>query len=177
MIQIPGVYDDVAQPAPEEKESWERLPFEEAEFLAEEVGATALTGEPGYSVLERVWSRPTFEVHGIAGGFTGAGAKTVIPATATAKVSMRLVPKQDPEKVVAAVRAFLEEQRAEGHHDRSARAERGAGDLGGSRTIRRFKWRRKPSATCWANRRCSFAAAGRFRWWAISRSIWASQRF
>ncbi len=107
VIQIPGVYDGVAKPAAEEKKSWERLPFDEAEFLATEVGATSLTGEPGYSVLERVWSRPTFEVHGIAGGFTGAGAKTVIPATATAKVSLRLVPKQDPEKVVAAVRAFL----------------------------------------------------------------------
>ncbi len=107
VIQIPGVYDGVAKPAAEEKQSWERLPFDEAEFLATEVGAAALTGEPGYSVLERVWSRPTFEVHGIAGGFTGAGAKTVIPATATAKVSLRLVPKQDPEKVVAAVRAFL----------------------------------------------------------------------
>ena len=114
VIQIPGVYDDVAKPAPEEKESWERLPFEEAEFLAEEVGAAALTGEPGYSVLERTWSRPTFEVHGIAGGFTGAGAKTVIPATATAKVSLRLVPKQDPEKVVAAVRAFLEKNAPKG---------------------------------------------------------------
>lgn len=107
VIQIPGVYDGVAKPAAEEKKSWELLPFDEAEFLATEVGATSLTGEPGYSVLERVWSRPTFEVHGIAGGFTGAGAKTVIPATATAKVSLRLVPKQDPEKVVAAVRAFL----------------------------------------------------------------------
>ena len=62
-----------------------------------------LTGEPDRSVLERVWSRPTFEVHGIAGGFTGAGAKTVIPAKATAKVSIRLVPRQDPDKVVARV--------------------------------------------------------------------------
>ena len=114
VIQIPGVYDGVAKPAAEEKESWERLPFEEAEFLAKEVGATALTGEPGYSVLERVWSRPTLEVHGIAGGFTGAGAKTVIPASATAKVSLRLVPKQDPEKVVAAVRAFLKDNAPKG---------------------------------------------------------------
>ena len=62
-----------------------------------------LTGEPGRSVLERVWSRPTFEVHGIAGGFTGAGAKTVIPAKATAKVSIRLVPRQDPDAVIARV--------------------------------------------------------------------------
>ena len=79
-IQIPGMYDDVEPPAPAEKQSWEHLPFDEKEFLKNEVGSTQLTGEPGYSVLERVWARPTLEVHGIAGGFTGAGAKTVIPA-------------------------------------------------------------------------------------------------
>lgn len=71
------------------------------------MGSTELTGEAGYSVLERTWARPTLEVHGIAGGFTAAGAKTVIPAKATAKVSFRLVPKQDPEKVVHAFREFL----------------------------------------------------------------------
>ncbi len=66
-------------------------------------------GEPGYTVLERVWARPTLEVHGIAGGFTAAGAKTVIPATATAKVSMRLVPNQNAEKIVAAYKKFVEQ--------------------------------------------------------------------
>jgi acetylornithine deacetylase/succinyl-diaminopimelate desuccinylase-like protein len=99
-IQIPGIYDDVAEPAKAEVESWKRLPFSEEKFLKEEVGATALTGEPDQSVLARTWSRPTFEVHGIAGGFTSAGAKTVIPAKATAKVSLRLVPNQDPGKIV-----------------------------------------------------------------------------
>lgn len=108
-IQIPGMYDDVEPPAAAEKKSWESLPFNEAEFLKKEVGSTALTGEPGYSVLERVWARPTLEVHGIAGGFTAAGAKTVIPATATAKVSMRLVPKQNAEKIVSAYRKFVQE--------------------------------------------------------------------
>jgi acetylornithine deacetylase/succinyl-diaminopimelate desuccinylase-like protein len=88
-------------------ESWARLPFSEDEFLNKEVGATALTGEPDRSVLERVWSRPTLEVHGIAGGFTAAGAKTVIPSKATAKVSMRLVPDQDPAKCIEAFRSFL----------------------------------------------------------------------
>jgi acetylornithine deacetylase/succinyl-diaminopimelate desuccinylase-like protein len=107
VIRIPGVYDDVQAPAAAERESWERLPFDERQFLEKEVGATALTGEPGHTVLTRVWARPTFEVHGVAGGFTGAGAKTVIPATATAKVSLRLVPDQDPEKVVAAVQAWV----------------------------------------------------------------------
>ncbi len=106
-IQIPGIYDDVEPPAPAEKASWESLPFHEAEFLKNEVGSTALTGEPGYSVLERVWARPTLEVHGIAGGFTAAGAKTVIPATATAKVSMRLVPNQNAEKIIAAYKKFV----------------------------------------------------------------------
>jgi acetylornithine deacetylase/succinyl-diaminopimelate desuccinylase-like protein len=107
VIQIPGIYDDVEEPAAAEKRSWEQLPFQESEFLAREVGSASLTGEPGRTVLERVWSRPTFEVHGIAGGFTAAGAKTVIPARATAKVSIRLVPRQDPDKVLAAFKEWV----------------------------------------------------------------------
>ncbi len=107
VLQIPGIYSAVDEPAPAELESWSRLPFSEADFLAHEVGSTSLTGEPGRSVLERVWSRPTFEVHGIAGGFTGAGAKTVIPAKATAKVSFRIVPHQDPDKVITAFRDWV----------------------------------------------------------------------
>jgi len=106
-IQVPGMYDEVAAPAPAEKASWDSLPFSEKEFLEKEVGSTALTGEPGYSVFERVWARPTMEVHGIGGGFTGAGAKTVIPAKATAKVSFRLVPNQTPEKIIAAWKKFV----------------------------------------------------------------------
>ncbi len=106
-IQIPGMYDDVAPPTPEEKRSWEHLPFDEKDFLKNEVGSTRLTGEPGYSVLERTWARPTLEVHGIAGGFTGAGSKTVIPARATAKVSMRMVPNQNPEKIIAGYKKFV----------------------------------------------------------------------
>ena len=114
VIQIPGMYDDVEPPAAAEKSSWKSLPFNEAEFLKKEVGATSLTGEPGYSVLERVWARPTLEVHGIAGGFTAAGAKTVIPATATAKVSMRLVPKQNAEKILAAYKKFVKDNAPKG---------------------------------------------------------------
>ncbi|MBV9506869.1 MAG: dipeptidase [Acidobacteriia bacterium] len=106
-IRIPGVYDAVEQPAPAELESWSRLPFTESGFLAKEVGSSELTGEPGRTVLERIWSRPTFEVHGIAGGFTGAGSKTVIPASATAKLSFRLVPKQDPGQVVERFRDWV----------------------------------------------------------------------
>lgn len=106
-IQIPGFYDQVAEPAPAEIASWKSLPFSEAEFLKKEVGSSRLTGEPDRMVLERVWSRPTLEVHGIAGGFTGAGAKTVIPATATAKVSMRMVPDQDPDQMYAAFEKWV----------------------------------------------------------------------
>jgi acetylornithine deacetylase/succinyl-diaminopimelate desuccinylase-like protein len=101
-INIPGIYDDVAPPTPAEKHSWSILPFDEKEFLKVEVGSTQLTGEPGFTVLERVWARPTLEVHGIVGGFVAPGAKTVIPAKATAKVSIRLVPNQDPLKIIAA---------------------------------------------------------------------------
>jgi acetylornithine deacetylase/succinyl-diaminopimelate desuccinylase-like protein len=106
-ILIPGIYSEVAEPAEEEKASWAKLPFSEAEFLAHEVGSASLTGEPERTVLERVWSRPTLEVHGIAGGFTGTGAKTVIPATATAKVSLRLVPDQKPEHIIQLVEDFV----------------------------------------------------------------------
>src|SRR5437762_10777285 len=114
VIQIPGIYNDVDEPAPAEIASWKSLPFSESEFLTKEVGASQLTGEPGRIVFERVWSRPTFEVHGIAGGFTAAGAKTVIPAKATAKVSIRIVPRQDPEKVIAAFRKFIEKNTPKG---------------------------------------------------------------
>jgi acetylornithine deacetylase/succinyl-diaminopimelate desuccinylase-like protein len=113
-IRIPGMYDDVEPPAAAEKESWQRLPFREKDFLKKEVGSSKLTGESKYSVLERVWARPTLEVHGIAGGFTAAGSKTVIPAKATAKVSIRLVPKQDPAKIIAAFRKFVEKNTPKG---------------------------------------------------------------
>ena len=113
-ILIPGIYDDVAAPDAKEVESWKRLPFTEESFLKDGVGATALTGEPDQSVLARIWARPTFEVHGIAGGFAGTGAKTVIPAKAVAKVSVRMVPNQSPEKVLAAVKSWVSENTPKG---------------------------------------------------------------
>jgi acetylornithine deacetylase/succinyl-diaminopimelate desuccinylase-like protein len=113
-IAIPGWYDQVAEPASAEINSWKSLPFTEEEFLKHEVGSTALTGEPDRMVLERVWSRPTLEVHGIAGGFTGAGAKTVIPAAATAKVSVRLVPDQDPDQMFALFSRWVAEYTPKG---------------------------------------------------------------
>jgi acetylornithine deacetylase/succinyl-diaminopimelate desuccinylase-like protein len=97
-IKIPGFYDDVRELREEERDQWKRLPFNEKRY-AKELGAPRLFGETGYSTLERVWARPTFEVNGILSGFTGEGAKTVIPAVAMAKVSMRLVPNQDPDKI------------------------------------------------------------------------------
>ena len=98
-ILIPGFYDRVTTPSADELRSWKSLPFDEKNYREHEVGSTELTGEPGYSVTERTWSRPTLDVHGMPGGFTGAGAKTVIPAKASAKISMRLVPNQDPEEI------------------------------------------------------------------------------
>jgi acetylornithine deacetylase/succinyl-diaminopimelate desuccinylase-like protein len=97
-VKIPGFYDDVRPLRDEEREQWKRLPFNEKRY-AKDLGAPRLFGESGYSTLERVWARPTFEVNGILSGFTGEGAKTVIPALAMAKVSMRLVPDQDPDKI------------------------------------------------------------------------------
>jgi acetylornithine deacetylase/succinyl-diaminopimelate desuccinylase-like protein len=99
-ILIPHFYDRVEPPSPAEKSGWERLPFDEQAFLQNEIGASALTGEPGRSVLERIWARPTLDVHGMPGGFIGEGSKTVIPARASAKISMRLVPRQDPSEVL-----------------------------------------------------------------------------
>jgi len=97
-ILIPHFYDRVAPPEPEERAAWSRLPFDEADSVQNEVGAP-LVGEPGFTVLERLWARPTLDVHGMPGGFTGEGIKTVIPARAAAKISMRLVPHQEPEEI------------------------------------------------------------------------------
>lgn len=93
-IHIPGLYASVKRPSKRERATWKRLPFKESDFLKHRVQAKALTGLKDHSVLERLWALPTFEIHGIMGGFTGDGAKTVIPAEATAKVSLRLVPNQ-----------------------------------------------------------------------------------
>lgn len=93
-INIPGLYAAVQAPSARERAAWKRLPFRERDFLTRRVQAKALTGLKSHSVLERIWALPTFEIHGITGGFTGAGAKTVIPAEAVAKVSLRLVPNQ-----------------------------------------------------------------------------------
>ena len=107
-ILIPGFYDDMIPPSKEELAAWTSLPFDEEEYRKAEVGSKILVGEKGYSVMERTWARPTIDVHGIPGGFTGAGAKTVIPAKATAKVSMRLVPGMTPAKAFAQYKSYVE---------------------------------------------------------------------
>jgi len=99
-VTIPGFYDDVVPLSDEERRAFAALPFDEERYKRE-LGLQALAGEEGYSTLERVWARPTFEVNGLLSGFTGEGAKTVLPGRAMAKVSMRLVANQDPDKIAA----------------------------------------------------------------------------
>jgi acetylornithine deacetylase/succinyl-diaminopimelate desuccinylase-like protein len=106
-VLIPGFYSKVKAPTKDELKAWKRLPFNEEHYRKAEVGSKVLTGEPGYSVLYRTWARPTLEVHGMPGGFTAAGAKTVIPAKASAKVSMRLVPNQDPDDILKRYTSFV----------------------------------------------------------------------
>lgn len=105
-VTIPGFYDDVRPITRAEREAFAVLPFDETAYR-ESLGVPALDGEAGFTTLERRWARPTFEVNGLQAGFTGTGSKTVLPARAMAKVSMRLVPDQDPEKIVRAFEATL----------------------------------------------------------------------
>ena len=106
-IRIPGFYDRVVPPSPKETAAWARLPFDEKEYTEKEMGARELVGERGVPLFERLWARPTLEVHGIRGGFTGEGAKTVIPARAVAKISTRLVADQTPEEASAQLEAAI----------------------------------------------------------------------
>jgi acetylornithine deacetylase/succinyl-diaminopimelate desuccinylase-like protein len=97
-ITIPGFYDEVRKLPAAERRALARLPFREKQFQ-KDLGVPALFGEKGFTTLERLWARPTLEVNGLLSGFTGEGAKTVLPCRAMAKVSMRLVPNQDPNKI------------------------------------------------------------------------------
>ena len=106
-VLIPGFYDRMEKPSTDELKAWKSLPFDEEHYRKTEVGSKELTGEPGYSVLERTWARPTLEIHGMPGGFIGTGAKTVIPAKASAKISMRLVPDQRPDEVFKLYSSFV----------------------------------------------------------------------
>jgi acetylornithine deacetylase/succinyl-diaminopimelate desuccinylase-like protein len=100
-VDIAGFYDDVLPLTDAERAEWKKLPFDESKFLAG-LKLTSGFGEPGYSTIERKWARPTCDINGLTSGYQGHGAKTIIPSTASAKVSMRLVPDQHPEKIAAA---------------------------------------------------------------------------
>ncbi|MBD3308398.1 M20/M25/M40 family metallo-hydrolase, partial [candidate division KSB3 bacterium] len=106
-ITIPGFYDDVAEITDKEKALFAALPFDE-DTLKAEIGVSEFTGEAGFSLIECRWARPTLDVNGILGGFTGDGMKTIIPAKAMAKVTMRLVSYQDPAKIFEATKAYIE---------------------------------------------------------------------
>jgi acetylornithine deacetylase/succinyl-diaminopimelate desuccinylase-like protein len=106
-IQVPGLYDDVVELSADERQRMAELGFDEAAFLGN-AGLTRPYGEAGRSTLERIWARPTCDINGMWGGYTGPGSKTVIPAKAAAKVSFRLVPDQEPGKIMAGLREFLE---------------------------------------------------------------------
>ncbi len=105
-VRIPGYYARVRPPDGAELQAWDQLRFDEAALDAE-IGIEALGGEEGFSFFERAWARPTLDVHGMSGGFTEAGMKTVIPGAATAKISMRLVPDQRPERVFLQFSRFV----------------------------------------------------------------------
>ncbi|HVB58847.1 MAG TPA: dipeptidase [Candidatus Acidoferrales bacterium] len=105
-VAVPGFYDDVATLSRQERKALNSLPWKEKEFR-KTVGAPALCGEKGHSIVEQLWTRPTLELNGIWGGYEGEGAKTVIPSKAYAKLSMRLVPNQDPAKIAKQVERHI----------------------------------------------------------------------
>src|SRR6202789_3475951 len=105
-ILVPGFYDKVVALTDAERKEIQSLPFDEKEWLAS-TGSPAISGEKGFSTLERVWARPTLDCNGIGGGFQGEGAKTIIPARATAKISCRLVPHQEPDEIERKVGEYL----------------------------------------------------------------------
>jgi acetylornithine deacetylase/succinyl-diaminopimelate desuccinylase-like protein len=108
-IQLPGFYDDVLPLTQRERDEFRALPLTDEEFM-KQVGVSGLWGEAGYSSIERRWARPTCDINGLTSGYQGEGAKTVLPARASAKFSFRLVPNQDPDKIGKSLRNFLEER-------------------------------------------------------------------
>ncbi len=107
-VAVPGFYDGVQPVEPALRRAWAELGFDAAEFLAD-IGLDHERGEPGFSTLERIWGRPTLDLNGIWGGYTGEGAKTVIASKASAKISCRLVAGQDPHAIIAAIQAYVGE--------------------------------------------------------------------
>jgi acetylornithine deacetylase/succinyl-diaminopimelate desuccinylase-like protein len=107
-VTIPDFYKDVIKLTNKERENFNKFKFSEKKYAAE-LGVSELHGEEGYSTIERTWARPTLDCNGIFGGFTGQGAKTVLPSTATAKISMRLVPNQDPQKIAKLFTRYIKQ--------------------------------------------------------------------
>jgi len=105
-VNLKGFYKDVRPLQPWERKTWKRLPLQERELL-KMTGVRALRGEKGFTPLERIWARPTAEVNGIGGGYQGEGTKTVLPSKAQAKFTFRLVPDQDPKKIIKIVQAYF----------------------------------------------------------------------
>lgn len=112
-ITVDGFYDDVRPATEEEREEYRKLGFDE-DALKKELGVSELFGETGYSHLERTWTRPTLEINGAFGGFSGEGIKTVLPAEAGAKITCRLVPDQDPDDIVQKLRSHIEKNKPAG---------------------------------------------------------------
>ncbi len=108
-VRVPGFYDGIEKPSAKQLKQWKSLGFSEKSFLGD-IGLKDAHGEDRYSVLEQIWARPTLEFNGITGGYQGTGSKTVIPAEASAKITCRLVPGQDPKAVIKGVEAFLKSQ-------------------------------------------------------------------
>jgi acetylornithine deacetylase/succinyl-diaminopimelate desuccinylase-like protein len=108
-VTVPGFYDDVVSLAQEERQAWAKLPFDEKQFLGD-LKLQEPMGEASYTAIERSWARPTCDINGLTSGYQGHGAKTIIPSTASAKVSMRLVPNQDPVKIVESFEQMLRKQ-------------------------------------------------------------------
>jgi acetylornithine deacetylase/succinyl-diaminopimelate desuccinylase-like protein len=125
-IQLPGFYDRVKPVSNAQRAQWDALGFDEGAFLGD-IGLTAPSGERGYSALERLWARPTADINGIWGGYTGDGSKTVIASHASAKVSFRLVPNQDPDEVMAQFKQFVTERLPPGATVEFANHARGPG--------------------------------------------------
>ncbi len=167
---------EVQEPTADELRAWEALPFDEEHYREAEVGSTELTGEPGFSVLERTWVRPTLDVHGMPGGFIGAGAKTVIPAKATAKVSLRLVPEMTPAESFAQFKAYVEAIVPEGLQVEVRLIHSGDPIVVSTDNEYVRAATEAMQAVFGARRRYLCGAAGRFRLWGILCGSWGFRR-